>query len=96
MKKKGKKLVYKEEVPDIEEPKTSKEAMSPMDKKEDSWEDKQMLDTLMEAESIKGDPAKMERVRKLAGRKMGHIKSIQDLKDVYEAKTANGDFKKKG
>jgi tellurite resistance protein len=92
MAKKAKKVEYKEEPKPVE---AASVAPAAADDEKDSWEHKRMLDVLMEAEEIKGDPKKMEKVHKLAGRKMGAIKSIQDLKDLYEAKSANGDFKNK-
>jgi hypothetical protein len=53
------------------------------------------LSTLMEAEEIKSDPAKMERVKKHAGRHMKAITSIQDLKDLHDAKYGNKPSKTK-
>jgi hypothetical protein len=44
------------------------------------------LRTLMDAEMIKGDPEKMAKVKKLAGRHRKHITSIADLKDTYNEK----------
>jgi hypothetical protein len=44
------------------------------------------LNTILEAEMIKQDPVKMQKVHKLAGRHMKAITSLKDVKDVYQAK----------
>lgn len=44
------------------------------------------LRTLLDAEMIKQDPAKMAKVHKLAGRHQKAITSIGDLKDTYQQK----------
>lgn len=101
--KKQKKLEYKKQLEKVEAKEEKLEAKvegsNPMaakeEEKEDMFETKRMLDLLLEAEDIKADTSKMERVRKLAGRKATAIKSIQDLKDIYTAKSEAGDFKKK-
>lgn len=52
---------------------------------EDDWEAEGHLDTLMRAHKIQGDEALMERVRKVAGRKMKHMQSINSLADIKAA-----------
>lgn len=53
---------------------------------EQSYETKRHFDTLMEAEEIKNDPTKMEKVHKMAGRHANAIRSIADLKTHYNNK----------
>jgi hypothetical protein len=48
------------------------------------------LRTLIEAHGIMSDPAKMEKVHKLAGRHNKAITSIQGIKDAYNAKFGAG------
>ncbi len=57
------------------------------------WEAQNHMDTLMKAEAIKSDKVKMDRVHALAGRHqktLKGIKSVQDIKDVYDAKFGSG------
>lgn len=72
-----------------------KEAKLMVSHKDDSDEEahrqgKWDLETIMAAEEIKADPKKMKHVMKHAKSKMASIKSIQDLKDAYEAKYGEG------
>lgn len=61
---------------------------------QDDYETQGHLRTLMDAEAIKGDPEKMKKVHKLAGRHSKQIKSIQDLKDTLDQKFGKGALKK--
>ena len=57
---------------------------SGMDKEKkvhDEWEVKEALETLMKAKEIESKPSLMKEVHKLALKKEGAIRSIQDLKD---------------
>lgn len=45
-----------------------------------------MLQTLMDAHEIKNNPAKMKHVQMHADKKIGQMRSIQDLKDYAAAK----------
>lgn len=58
------------------------------------YETQSHMRTLMDAEMIKQDPNKMQKVHKLAGRHQKSIKSIQDLKDSYDEKFGKGALKK--
>lgn len=71
-----------------------KDPMEPSEEMK-NMETKRHFDTLMEAEEIKSDPAKMERVKKHAGRHLKAITSIQDLKDLHDAKYGNKPSKTK-
>ena len=53
---------------------------------EDEAEAKEHLGTLMDAEMVKQDPAKMAKVHALAGRHAKAITSVQGLKDAHNAK----------
>lgn len=44
------------------------------------------LRTILDAEMIKQDPAKMAKVHKLAGRHEKAIKSLADVKEAYQQK----------
>lgn len=52
-------------------------------------------DTLMRAEEIKGDQTRMKYAMKHAEKHAQAVKSIQDLKDIYDAKYGEGQVKKK-
>lgn len=62
------------------------QAMPKPTQDDNDYETQGHLKTLMDAEAIKSDPAKMQKVHKLAGRHKKAIKSIQDLKDAYQQK----------
>lgn len=63
--------------------------------KELDLEGKAALQTLMEAEEIKKDKAKMKSVMQHAKQKMATIQSIQDLKTAYNAKYGEGRLMRK-
>lgn len=60
-------------------------AMDPKEPKEkkgfNEYEVKEALETLMRAKDIEANKALMAAVQKLANKKQGHIRSIQDIKD---------------
>lgn len=61
----------------------------PDDEKENEWETKRHMDTLMDAHAIIHDPVKLARVHALAGRHsaaLKSIKSVKDLKSLYDEK----------
>lgn len=60
-------------------------AMPEKKKGHDEWEVKEALETLMRAKEIENNPSLMKEVHKLALKKEGAIRSIQDLKDRAEA-----------
>lgn len=98
-----KKMMANKKPKPVKEPKlpgTPVEAMAPaqQEKSEEqlNMEAKRHFDTLMEADEIKNDPKKMEHVHKIAGRHMKAIHSIQDLKDLHEAKYGGQKPKKEG
>lgn len=68
----------------------------------DDYETQNHLRTLMDAEMIKSDPVKMDKVHKLAGRHHKAIKSISDLKELRNSKfgpkphVMSDDLEKKG
>ncbi len=64
-------------------------------KPDNDWEVEDHMRTLMRAEDIKSDPVKLAKVHKLAGRHSKQIKSIQDLKNVFDEKFGKGALKKK-
>jgi hypothetical protein len=66
--------------------KSKPETVPAMPKPDRDYETEGHLRTLMDAEMIKGDPEKMAKVKKLAGRHRKHITSIADLKDTYNEK----------
>lgn len=53
---------------------------------QNDYETQGHLKTLMDAEMVKMDPDKMQKVHALVGRHSKAIKSIQDLKDTYQSK----------
>lgn len=56
----------------------------------DTHQGKWDMQTLMDAEDIKSNPEKMKGVMKHMKTHMARIKSIQDLKDAYDAKYGEG------
>ena len=60
-------------------------SMPSKDKKgHDEWEVKEALETLMRAKDIENNSSLMKEVHKLALKKKGQIRSIQDLRDKAE------------
>lgn len=60
---------------------------------ENDYETQGHLRTLIDAHGIMSDPAKMEKVHKLAGRHNKAITSIQGIKDAYNTKFGSGSKK---
>lgn len=61
---------------------------SPTSQKDDEhdWEAHDMHSTLMRAEEIKGDAAKMDRIKKIAGAKAKAATAINSLADIKLAR----------
>lgn len=78
----------------MEAPETAAHEAEAGDPMEDSHETKGHMQTLMDAEQIKMDPVKMEKVHRLSGRHAKAIKSISDLKATYDKKFGLGALKK--
>ncbi len=57
---------------------------------DNDYETEGHLRTLMEAHGIMNDPEKMEKVHALAGRKVGQIRSIQDIKKASQQLAKTG------
>lgn len=69
----------------------------PSPKLEDNdYETEGHLRTMMEAHKIMGDPEKMKKVHKLAGRHAKAIRSIQDIHDHYNSKYGGKNAMKEG
>lgn len=66
--------------------KTSKLGETPKPPMDEDHEADGWMNTLIEAEKIKGHPEKMKRVHKRSGRHFKAIKNIQDLRDLYNSK----------
>ncbi len=87
---------------DLKKPAVTSESWSPnASRKETDEEDRKKMDgkyhlsTLLEAEEIRQDPEKMKYAMEHADQKMSRIRSLQDLKDVAEAKFGAGAKKRK-
>lgn len=79
----------------------SKEAAMPSgpvkDGSEEDYEARNAMDDLMKAHQHLGDPDMMERVQKHVGRKvkaLQGIKTIKDLRGVYDEKYGSGQLKR--
>lgn len=75
--------------PDKWSPKSSA-APDPEAADEAARQGKYDLEKLLDAEDIRSNPDKMKHAMAHADEKMGKIRSIQDLKDVAEAKFGSG------
>ncbi len=64
----------------------AKSVQPKLESPEHDYEAQNHLDTLIKAHGIMSDPAKMEKVHKLAGRHHKAIMSIKDIKDRYNEK----------
>lgn len=73
--------------------------VEPTEPDSDDYATQGHLRTLMDAEMLKEDPAKMEKVHALAGRHhkaLKGIKKIKPVKSVDDLKSASNNFQKTG
>lgn len=72
----------------------SSDSFAPKEDEEKERNGKYDLEALLHAEEIRNDPERMKHAKAHGEKQMGKIRSIQDIKDVAEAKYGAGKKKK--